>query len=93
MHLKQLPVSIEKRLSSLPFSKGSKKLPYYEQYFSYCGCKENLNYCDPTPPNLFIKRKRQRNILWFSTPYSKTVKTKIGKFFFAANQKTFSKRT
>ena len=81
--LKQLPKSIEKRLSSLSSSKEifEETAPYYEQHLSNCGYKEKLNYRDPTPQNLITKRKRQRNILWFNPPYSKTVKTKIGKFF------------
>ena len=91
--LKQLPKSIEKRLSSLSSSKEifEETAPYYEQHLSNCGYKEKLNYRDPTPQNFITKRKRQRNILWFNPSYSKTVKTKIGKFFLQL-QKAFSKR-
>ena len=76
--LKQLPKSIEKR-SSLSSSKEifAETAPYYEQRPSNCGYKEKLNYRDPTPQNLITKRKRQRNILWFNPPYSKTVKKKL----------------
>ena len=91
--LKQLPKSIEKRLSSLSSSKEifEETAPYYEQQLSNCGYKEKLNYRDPTPQNLITKRKRQRNILWFNPPYSKTVKTKIGKFFLQLIKKHFPK--
>ena len=91
--LKQLPKSIEKRLSSLSSSKEifEETAPYYEQQLSNCGYKEKLNYRDPTPQNLITKRKRQRNILWFNPPYSKTVKTKIGKFFLQVIKKHFPK--
>ena len=91
--LKQLPKSIEKRLSSLSSSKKifEETAPNYEQHLSNCGYKEKLNYRDPTPQNLITKRKRQRNILWFNPPYSKTVKTKIGKFFLQLIKKHFSK--
>ena len=68
-----------------------KQLPYYEQQLSNCGYKEKLNYRDPTPQNLITKRKRQRTILWFNPPYSKTVKTKIGKFFLQLIKKHFPK--
>ena len=76
--LKQLPKSIEKR-SSLSSSNEifAETAPYYEQRPSNCGYKEKLNYRDPTPQNLITKRKRQRNILWFNPPYSKTVKKKL----------------
>ena len=88
-YLKQFPKSIEKRLSSLSSSKEifEETASYYEQYISNCGYKEKLSYRDPTPPNLITKRKRQRNILW----YSKTVETKIGKFFLQLIKKYFSK--
>ena len=91
--LKQLPMSIEKRLSSLSSSKEifEEAAPYYEQYLSNCGYKEKLNYRDPTSPNLITKRKRQRKILWFNPPYSKTVKTKIKKFFLQLIKKHFPK--
>ena len=87
-------MSIERLLSFLSSSKEifEEAASYYEQSLSNCGYKEKLDYPDPTSPNLITKRKRQRNISWFNPPYSKTVKTKIGKVLFAANQKAFSKR-
>ena len=95
--LKQLPKSIEKRLSSLSSSKEifEETAPYFEQHLSNSQTsqtsKEKLNYRDPTPQNLITKRKRQRNILWFNPPYSKTVRTKIGKFFLQLIKKHFPK--
>ena len=91
--LKQLPMSIGKQLSFSSLSKEifEETVPYYEQYLSNCGYKEKLNYRDPTSPNLITKRKRQRNILWLNPPYSKTVKTKIGKFFLQLIKKHFPK--
>ena len=57
--LKQLPVSIEKRLSSLSSSKEifEETAPYYEKYLSNCQYREKLNYRNPTSPNLIRKRK------------------------------------
>ena len=66
-------------------------VPYYEQYPLNCGYKEKVSYRDPTPPNLIKKRKRQRSILQINTPYSKTVKTKIGEFFLQLIEKHFPK--
>ena len=93
--LKQLPVSIEKRLSSLSSSKEifEETAPYYEQYLSNCGYKEKLNYRVSTSPNLITNRKQQRNVLWFNPPYRKTVKIKIGKFFLQLIKQHFHKRT
>ena len=86
-------MSIQKRLSSLSSSKKifEEAEPYYEQCLSNCGCKQKLNYRDPTYPNIITKKKRQRNVLWFNPPYSKTVKTKIGKFFLQVIKKHFPK--
>ena len=44
--LKQLPMSIEIRLSSLPSSKDifEETAPYYEEYLLNCGYKEKLYY-------------------------------------------------
>ena len=91
--LKQLPKSIEKRLSPLSSPKEifEETALYYEQYLSNCQCKEKLNYRDPTPPNLITKRNLQRNLLWCNPSYSKTVKTKIGKFFLQLIKKHFPK--
>ena len=63
--LKQLPMSIEKRLPSLSSSKEifEETAPHYEQYLSNCRYKEKLNDRDQTSPNLITKRKRQINIL------------------------------
>ena len=62
--LKQIPVSIEKWLSSLSSPKNFFKetAPYYEQYLSNCGYKEKLNDRNPTCPNLITKKKQQRTI-------------------------------
>ena len=86
-------MSIERLLSFLSSSKEifEEAASYYEQSLSNCGYKEKLDYPDPTSPNLITKRKRQRNILWFNPPYSKTVKTKIGKFFLQLIKKHFPK--
>ena len=51
----------------------------------------DTNCRDPTPQNLITKSKQQRIILWFNPPYSKTVKTKFGKFFLQLIKKHFPK--
>ena len=87
-------MSVEKRVSSLSSPKEilEETAPYYEQYLSNCRYKEKLNYRDPTAPNSITKKKRQKNILRFNPPYSKTVKTKIGKFFLQLIKKHFPKK-
>ena len=91
--LKQLLMPIEERSSSSSSFKifFKETVPHYEQYLSNCGYKEKLNYRDPISLNLITKSKRQRNILWFNPTYSKTVKSKIGKFFLQLIKKHFPK--
>ena len=84
---------IEKRLSSLSSSEKIFKetAPHYEQHLSHCGYTGKLNCRDQISANSITKRKRQRKILWFNPPYSKTVKTKIGKFFLQLIKNHFPK--
>ena len=60
----------------------------------YMNCfKETLNFVIPAPKNNDEnqKRKRKRNIIWFNPPYSKNVKTNIGKTFLQLLSKHFPK--
>ena len=70
--------SIEKRLPS------TKKIfenlkDYYELHLRQYGYNEKLTYTEET--NEINKKSRKRNKLWFNPPYSKSVKTSIGKLF------------
>ena len=47
------------------------------------------HYCDPT---LKILLQRLNDILWFNSPYSISIKTKIGKFFLQPIKKDSPKR-
>ena len=57
--LKQVPMSIEKRLSSLssPGEIFEETVPYHEQYLPNFGYKEKLNYHDPTTTLQLIKKR------------------------------------
>ena len=83
---KQLPRSIEKRLLQLPSSKDIfyETAPYYEQCLASCEYNEKLSYQQQGENIENIKniRKNQKcNIIWFNRPYSKSLKTNIGKYF------------
>ena len=75
---KQLPQSIEKRLSQLSSSKDIfyKTAPYYEQRLASCGYNEKLTY-QQQGENIEnienIRKNRKRNIVWFNPPYSKSL--------------------
>ena len=68
--IKEIPRSIEKRLSILSSSKdiflGS--VIYYEKCLKNSGYKTKLQYQQPKENNQ-NKKKRKRNIIWFNPPY------------------------
>ena len=82
--LKQIPTSIEKRISTLSSDKtkfNESKEIYrkaleksdYRQTFKYHLTNENVNN---------NKRNRKENIIWFNPPFSVNVKTKVRNYFF-----------
>ena len=81
--IKQIPKSIATRLSSLSSSKEIvlEAAQSYEQNLASCGYKEKLSAKKPKG-----NKNRKGNIIWFNPPYSKTVKTNIGKYFFPFNK-------
>ena len=84
--LKQLPKSIEKRLSEISSSKeifdNSKHL--YEKALQESGFKEKLCYQQKNVNANSNQNQKicQRNLIWFNLPFSKSVKTNLGKEFF-----------
>ena len=91
---RELPRSIEKHLSQLSSSKDIfyETAPYYEQRLVNCGYNEKLT-CQQQGQKIenikHITKNRKRNIFWFKPPYSKSLKTNIGKYFFRFLNKHF----
>ena len=84
--IKKLPKSIEKCLSenSSNVEVLNESVQTYNNALRKSNFTEKLIYETPTPKNSYEenkKRKRKRNILWFNPPYSKNVKTNVGKTF------------
>ena len=92
--LKQLPISIETRLSNLP----SNPEIFHEAYKHYQNILNQSGYdykllCKP-PNNenekkLKLSKNRKRNIIWFKRPFSKNVSNNIDKYFLLLIQKHF----
>ena len=61
---------------------------YYEQCLKNSGYKTKLQY-QQAEGNNQNKKKRKRNIIWFNPPYSKSVKTNIGRIFIKLVSKHF----
>ena len=83
--LKQLPKSIEKRISepSSNIDVFNRSIKIYNGALHESNFKETLKFVIPAPKNNDEnqKRKRKRNIIWFNLPYSKNIKTNIVKTF------------
>ena len=94
--LKQLPISIEKRVSenSSNIDVFNESIHTYNDALIKSNFREKLTYKAPTSKNNFDenqKRKRKRNIIWFNPPYSKNVETNVGKTFLQLVCKHFPK--
>ena len=92
--IKQLPVSINKRLCSLSSDEKSFEsiAPIYEDALKRSGFNMKLSYSEThkaTPTQ--SKTTRKRNIIWFNPPYSKNVKTNVAQKFLRLIDKHFPK--
>ena len=93
--LKQLPKSIEKRISE-PSSNNdvfNRSIKIYNGALHESNFKETLKFVIPAPKNNDEnqKRKRIRDMIWFNPPYSKNVGNGIGKTFLQLLSKHFPK--
>ena len=90
--LKNIPESINKRLSEISSDKESleKAKDTYQDALNKSGYNYNLSYKN-APPETKHRKNRPRNITWFNPPYSQNVKTKVGKCFLTLIDKHFPK--
>ena len=88
--IKQLPLSIEKRLKTLSSSKEifDEAAKPYQKTLERNGYKHILKYEEDSGAT---KRNRKRNIIWFNPPYSKSVTTNVGRYFLQLVEKHFPK--
>ena len=92
--LKELPISINTRLSNLSnnseiFHKASK---HYQNILNQSGYDYKPHYQPPNDENenkSKSSKDRKRNIIWFNPPFSKNVSNNIGKYFLVLIQKHF----
>ena len=91
--LKQIPLSINKRLCSIASTKAEfdREKPAYQEALTASGYKHQLTYTKPGSQT--TKRKCKRKIIWFNPPYSRGVKTNLGQKFLALVKKHFAPGT
>ena len=87
--LKQLPKSIEKRISETSSNKDifDESIKPYKDALKESGFSEALNYIAPTTNKK--QKNRKRKIIWFNPPFSKSVKSNIGRIFLRLLSKHF----
>ena len=78
--IKQLPLSIERRLSAISSSEEvfDQSKGYYQEALRRSGHTHVLQYKAPQPRR---RRNRKKNVIWYNPPFSKRVKTNIGRKF------------
>jgi hypothetical protein len=93
--IKQLPLSVEKRLTTLSINESTFKeaSKYYQEALNKCGHDHTLQYkpVEKEILNINESQGRKRNIIWFNPPFSKNVSTNIGKYFLNLLEKHFPK--
>ena len=87
---KQLPISIETRLSKLSLNEKvfNESVSIYQEALDKSGYNHKLTF-QKTSTNNTQRRQRKRNIIWFNPPFSKSVVTKISKTFLRLIDKYF----
>ena len=91
--IKQLPISIETRLSQLSSNEQifEQSAKHYQESLNNCGYNHNLTFNNINSQTNNNNNNRKRNIIWFNPPFSKNVCTNIGKFFLNLIGKHFPK--
>ena len=88
--IENIPKGVEKRLCQISANEEvfMKAIPPYQEALNRAGHTYKLKYTPPKPDNP-EKRQRSRKILYYNPPFSKTLKTKLGKKFFEILDKCF----
>ena len=86
--IKQIPLSIQTRLSNLSFNENIFKeaLPQYEEALLRSGYDHKFKY---EPKRKSLPKNRKRKIIWFNPPFNMNLKTNIGKIFLDLVKKHF----
>ena len=88
--IKQIPLSVNKRISQISSDQRAFSIaaPLYENALNQSNYQSKLKYTPCSNTNNQRKR-RHRNIVWFNPPYSKSVRTNVGKNFLKLVDKHF----
>ena len=93
--LKSLPAAINRRISDISCNEEvfNRNKQHYEDALKRSGHNVTLRYADNSDhansSTQRTHRSRKRNIIWFNPPFSKNVKTNVGKIFLGLIKKHF----
>ena len=83
--IKNIPQAISKQISTLSSNQSifDDAAPGYNAALKAAGYQENIEYITESSNNKNDrkKRKRDRKVIWYNPPYSKSVKTNVGAQF------------
>ena len=91
--IKNIPLAINKRLNKISSSKESfdKAAPVYQEALTKSGYEHKLEFSEAANEQPRDRRNRRRNITWYNPPFSKHVKTNVGKKFLSIVKDSFPK--
>ena len=89
--IKNIPSSIQKRLSVNSSSEHifDQAKAIYQEALNECGYDFQLKFEQEVHEDVSQKKKRRRKITYFNPPFSKSVATNIGKYFFKLLDESF----
>ena len=91
--LKNIPDAINKRLSEISSDRQcfDNAKTVYQEALNKSGYNYNLSYNESRNEKQQSRKNRPRNILWYNPPFSKNVKTNVGKCFLSLIDQHFPK--
>lgn len=94
--LKNIPAAISRRITDLSSDKDAfmQAAPLYNDALKASGYSENIQFLESRKEKASTARKRRqrsRKVIWFNPPYSRNVKTCVGKKFLKLVNKHFPK--
>ena len=91
--LKGIPASVSRRITDNSSDRQSfdEAAPPYNAALKASGYRDCIDFLEQRKREKRQKRRRSRNIIWFNPPFSKTVKTCLGRKFLQLIDKHFPK--
>ena len=90
--LKQIPKSVSTRITTNSCNEDifRKSALFYDSILQDCGFNENIKYCPEESVSSRRGKNHSRNI-WYNPPFTKNVRTNVGKHFLKLLKKHFGK--